>query len=970
MRLIKKFVLVSGISLCFIVIILSGMGLYLYYHPERIKPIIERSISATTGSSCTIESISYSLQPMVLEARGIFLKTLRPQQAFSMKIPFIRADMAVEGPWGHRSLVIENIQMNGIFMNFTLPFITPGEKVSSFPARMVQGFVSLFFFRDIRFQSGEILDGHILVSGGDQTIQIHKIHAEAGTDKPFFFSFAMEVKNSSRNMHVTAPNVNLVSGSAFGIYDLAFSGTLQAEDVKLQDAELGIQRMDVQAKFTYSHVHKNLHVENLQVRSEGIALTPDSEKTGSSTVSGSTAESISMQTALTYDMGRGEIAFAPLKLDINGLALMGKSAGRLPLMDVMLKAEGISSRYPVIEITNVTLQVPQAKIHTGTRDILIGDVRIYIPDGRIDTEKRSIALPKVRFDTFGLKNMLLAIGLKNGRINMMLQGENTALLQSAAAYQLLPSDWDLSTRDSIRIEAAGTMTGPWQVRAKLSLDELACKNKDGSLMGENISLTTETEGVVDLTHSSMIFAVALEAKAGEALYDRYYLNLAKNPIVTSCNGTYQFQQRFLQLSRLRFDLTDILPLEIQGFLKQDPSMRSADFTVNIPQVSVKPIFHHLLQEPYKTEKPFLATLETGGTVSAEFKIKEFENAWQVTGRFGWREGNLTFQGRDISLKGIHLDLPVWYRTGLAEAPVESLKGKVEVQSVTVPLLPEQPLSILLAAGPNRISVDSPTVIQVPGGDLRLGSVHVKNLFCTDISAHTRLAFDGIKLQSLLSGIGMLPLEGALTGILDPVRYEKHMVTSQGKIEVEVFGGKLFLSDLGASGIFTSAPVFTLNAHWGDLLLTEMTTNTTFGKIEGVLKGHIRDFEIACGQPQKFDLLLETVEKKGVPQTISIKAVDNIAQIGGGQSPFMGLAGAFASVFEKFPYEKIGIQARLENDMFTINGTIRENGTEYLVKRGGFSGVNIVNQNPDNRISFNDMVKRIKRITQKGGAVVR
>ena len=61
---------------------------------------------------------------------------------------------------------------------------------------------------------------------------------------------------------------------------------------------------------------------------------------------------------------------------------------------------------------------------------------------------------------------------------------------------------------------------------------------------------------------------------------------------------------------------------------------------------------------------------------------------------------------------------------------------------------------------------------------------------------------------------------------------------------------------------TSAPVFKLNAHWDDLLLTEMTTDTTFGKIEGVLKGHIRDFEIAYGQPQKFDLLLETVEKKG------------------------------------------------------------------------------------------------------------
>ena len=113
-------------------------------------------------------------------------------------------------------------------------------------------------------------------------------------------------------MHFTAPHVNLFSDNGFDLNDLKFSGTLQAEEIKLQDAELGIQRMDVQSKFTYSHAQKNLKVENLQVRCEGIALTPDSEKMGSSSISVSAAESISLHTALTYDINREEIAFAPL----------------------------------------------------------------------------------------------------------------------------------------------------------------------------------------------------------------------------------------------------------------------------------------------------------------------------------------------------------------------------------------------------------------------------------------------------------------------------------------------------------------------------------------------------------------------------------------------------------------------------------------------------------------------------------
>jgi len=249
-------------------------------------------------------------------------------------------------------------------------------------------------------------------------------------------------------------------------------------------------------------------------------------------------------------------------------------------------------------------------------------------------------------------------------------------------------------------------------------------------------------------------------------------------------------------------------------------------------------------------------------------------------------------------------------------------------------------------------------------------VQVKEPFGPDLSIHTSLSFDGIKLQPILSKIWARPQEGTLYGKLDPVRYEGHAVTSHGEIKAEVFGGQILLSDLGASGIFAAAPVFKINVQGDDLLLSDITTDTSFGKIEGVLNGFIRDLEIAYGQPQAFDLLLETAKKPGISQRISVKALDNIAQLGGGQSPFMGLAGTFTSIFKKFPYEKIGIRAHLVNDVFTINGTIREDGTEYLVKRGGFSGVNVVNQNPDNRISFKDMVKRIKRITLKRGPVVK
>jgi len=114
--------------------------------------------------------------------------------------------------------------------------------------------------------------------------------------------------------------------------------------------------------------------------------------------------------------------------------------------------------------------------------------------------------------------------------------------------------------------------------------------------------------------------------------------------------------------------------------------------------------------------------------------------------------------------------------------------------------------------------------------------------------------------------------------------------------------------------------------------------------------------------------METVPTQEVPQKIGVRALENIARIGGGGSPFIGLAGALTSLFKEFPYDKIAIQASLENDIFRIGGPLKEGDKVYLVKRSGLSGVNVVNQDPDRQISFKDMMKRIKRVTESAAGV--
>ena len=120
--------------------------------------------------------------------------------------------------------------------------------------------------------------------------------------------------------------------------------------------------------------------------------------------------------------------------------------------------------------------------------------------------------------------------------------------------------------------------------------------------------------------------------------------------------------------------------------------------------------------------------------------------------------------------------------------------------------------------------------------------------------------DSVKIAPLLAGVWSRPVSGTISGKLDPIDFKSGSLKTAGEIRAKVFDGDVVFSDLGASGLFAGTPVFRLNARWKDLSFSELTAGTSFGKIEGVLNGYAKDLEIAHGQPQKFDLLLETVEE--------------------------------------------------------------------------------------------------------------
>ncbi|MCP4576274.1 MAG: hypothetical protein GY846_08330 [Deltaproteobacteria bacterium] len=640
----------------------------------------------------------------------------------------------------------------------------------------------------------------------------------------------------------------------------------------------------------------------------------------------------------------------------------------------MRSAEGtfnFSGTYPYFDIRNLSCRIPEITHLPEKNAFSVENMVIGSTKGRVNVLNRSLNFPEMKLKNSLLSNILATLQMNGDGLMLTLKAKEAGLIRAAGALKLLPSHWTFQGMDSVDVEAVMDEKGAISFSAGLALDKFDFQNPEETYLGENISLRAHISGRMTPPQSTIKAVVEMDTDGGEVLMNRYYFNLKENPFSAQCNGTYQGLNKRLKFENLSLEMKEIATAHVTGTLFQTGDEYEGDLSLTIPDTPLQTPFHRLIREPFQTEKPVLSKIKPDGIVGTKITLKGRRSHWMAKGVFTWKNGSIFYGDSVYALTGIHLTLPICLTNMKGEGVSRNLEGGLSVRSMKLPFLPEQGLNIPIQAGPNRLFMPAATTLAVPGGSVRVGPSRIIELMGDSPVIQSTLHFKNLQMEPILKGIWPQPVKGIAEGILDPIHIVGGRLTSKGEIKANVFDGVLTCSHVGARGLFTALPIYSLNARWHHLNLAEMTEGTSFGKIEGILNGYAKRSEVSNGQLQRFDLLLDTVKTDDVPQKISVKAVDNIARLGGGQSPFAGMAGIFISFFKEFPYKKIGVHATLENDVFKINGTIHEDGREYLVKRGFFSGVDVINQSRDNRVGFKDMLKRMKRITSsKGGPVVR
>lgn len=1001
MKIRKPLLILFGIFL-FALMLGVGAGLYYYTHPPKVKALVEKAVSRATGASISIQHLRYSLNPINIHAKGITFQPAGEENGFSAQIQDLVADCVLDGSFGRKTLVFRTLKVNGfecrVREGATAVSEDPGNEGPSFLKSMAGSFVSFFLFNDFRLAAAEIGEGHVIARWRGRKIEVSGLSGRLNADHLMDFRGGITVESPREHTMLSIPDFHIETTRATSLSDPRIDLTLAFSDGDLRSPQAKVKNIRAKMSMHYDHRKQKIAFSDLNLTLKGVEgksghLNISGPMDFSGTLSGGVKQGRWVfDCNVRGNMKNSPVSYRAQKINTKGLitaqvAVQGpvsnlKLSGKLTGNQVAFKGKGVSVKsatgtlnfsgtYPNFDIRKLTCRIPEIKHPAEKRTFSVARIQIGSTQGQVNLLKRSLNFPEISINSSLLSNILAAFQLDNGRLTLTAKGKETGLTHAASRLKLLPSDWTFQGMDTIAVTATVGGKGAITFSTKLALKKFHFQNPQETCLGENISFQAHISGRITPVPSTIRATAELSADGGEVLMDRFYFDLGENAFFAKYNGSYQGLNKRLKLDNLSLGMNKIVTAHVTGTLFQARDEYEGELSLRIPDTPLKAPFHRLIREPFQTENPALSTVRPAGIIGAEATLKGKLSHWTTQGVCTWKDGSLFYGDSVYALTGIQLSLPVWLTNGKNEGTAQTLEGGLSVRSMRLPFLPEQGLNIPIQAASNRLFMPTATTLAVPGGTVRIGPSGVIGLMGPSPALHTALHFENLQLEPVLSGIWPHAVTGSADGNLDPIHIEGGQLQSTGEIKANIFDGALTLSHVGARGLFTALPVVHLNACWHHLNLAEMTEGTSFGKIEGILNGYAKKLEVSNGQLQRFELLLGTVKTDGIPQKISVKAVDNIARLGGGQSPFVGMAGLFVSLFKEFPYRKIGVHATLENDVFRIHGTIQEDGKEYLVKRGFFSGVDVINQSKDNRVGFKDMLKRIKRITDsKGGPIVK
>jgi hypothetical protein len=569
------------------------------------------------------------------------------------------------------------------------------------------------------------------------------------------------------------------------------------------------------------------------------------------------------------------------------------------------------------------------------------------------------------------------IGLLKGEIsvtanpmvwNTSLQASSLDIAQLFGLIKpLLPADyhdWTLKGKSTFEVASWGRQDRDaltWKAKAVVDLREGGFASPDGSKAAEKISGRLKLNIDAPEQNRKGTFDVSMESAIGEFLWGTYYQDFKGKKVNVSAQGAFSPKPFSLSLSGTS-DFFQTGNYQFTVDLSQDRNLVS----LHAKKVSLKKLFSVAAQNYISQNYPAWKDLTVEGGADIKMTARMSGQQKSIEGDITLRDGAVRSSSNRLVLTGLNVSLP--YDLALTGGPAASTSGN-RTGTVAFDLLEKDHIRVSKLVTPvvfsgNRLILPDPMNIKVFGGEISLAGFRAENLLRADLHAVTNLGIKHIDIQQMVGQEAPVPLAGIINGNLPVITFRNGRWTARGSVIAQIFGGQIKIENIAAARLLSSSRFLGADASFDHIDLEKLTSSLEVGRMTGLIKGSLKNYSMEYGQPSGFDLMIETDSSRNVPKLISVDAINNLSIISTGSAAISAiLSSGVNQFFKDYPYSRIGMRCTLKDDIFKLRGLIHDSGKEYLVRKGLFRGVDIINQNPDNHISFKDMAERMSRIKE-------
>ena len=502
----------------------------------------------------------------------------------------------------------------------------------------------------------------------------------------------------------------------------------------------------------------------------------------------------------------------------------------------------------------------------------------------------------------------------------------------------------------------------WAGNLTLHFKEGEFSSPDGTKAGQGIAGKVILKINSSASDKKAQFNLSSEVRVGEFLWGTYYKDFSGEEITFLSQGSFFLSSPRVLNFQSSLDLLKTGNYSLSGSIQRDESVLHLK-AEHISHSKMQSFFQEYLSQNVPSTK----NLSLAGDSHVDLKTVIKKKKLFFEGILEMHNASLKIPEKSFSVEQLNILLP--FDLFYPSAPESVLNnngrgnGFLKIGLLETGSMKMENMTIPVILSKNTVSIPENINISLFGGKLTVADVKGEEILLPSRRFHFGLIAEGLDTGLLSRDMTGEDVPGALKADFPVITYQDGAWSVQGKAVAEVFGGEVEATNIIAKDIFSHSRKIGVALFFKGINLEKITEKIKIGKMTGIIQGSLKNFEMEYGQPSRFVLDVESVKTKGVKQEISVDAINNISILGTGSGSAGVLNAGIKRFFNEYPYSKMGIQCTLENDNFSVRGKIHEGGKEYLVRRAFLRGVDVINQNPQNAISFKDMQERIGRISK-------